>query len=201
MKKITRQEAKAVGLKRYYTGIPCKHGHDCEKRVSDYGCVRCSTVKMLRFFQTPEGKLAHRARVNKKYHTSAGRALWAVRRRAYNQRLRRTPFGKMRRKFRVWLNGSIKSTKMTTLVGCSPEFLRMHLERLWKPGMTWDNHGTGSGCWHIDHIRPISSFDPTDRNHQFQAFHYSNLQPLWEMDNIAKGARLDYPINGFVTIR
>lgn len=43
-------------------------------------------------------------------------------------------------------------------IGCSGEELKAHLESQFKPGMTWDNYGFGSGKWVIDHIRPISNF-------------------------------------------
>lgn len=38
---IGRAEAKAQGLKRYFTGIPCKVGHGCERVVSNWGCLEC----------------------------------------------------------------------------------------------------------------------------------------------------------------
>jgi hypothetical protein len=39
---ITRDEAHAKGLKRYYTGVPCKKaGHACERFVANGGCVEC----------------------------------------------------------------------------------------------------------------------------------------------------------------
>jgi 5-methylcytosine-specific restriction endonuclease McrA len=38
---ITRAQAKAVGLKRYFTGKPCKYGHLCEKYTSCLKCVEC----------------------------------------------------------------------------------------------------------------------------------------------------------------
>ena len=38
---ITRAEAKARGLPRFYTGKPCGHGHVCEHRVSDGKCIEC----------------------------------------------------------------------------------------------------------------------------------------------------------------
>lgn len=38
---ITREEAKAAGLKRFFTGEPCKHGHVAERFVSSGGCVEC----------------------------------------------------------------------------------------------------------------------------------------------------------------
>jgi hypothetical protein len=53
--------------------------------------------------------------------------------------------------------------------------------------MTRENHG----LWHVDHIRPCASFDLTDPEQQAICFHYTNLQPLWAIDNIKKGARYD----------
>lgn len=37
---ISRAEAKARGLTRYFTGKPCKHGHIAERRVEG-GCIEC----------------------------------------------------------------------------------------------------------------------------------------------------------------
>lgn len=63
-----------------------------------------------------------------------------------------------------------------------------HLEAQFAPGMTWENRGE----WHVDHIRPLASFDLTDPEQLRTASHYTNLQPLWASDNLAKGARLDW---------
>lgn len=41
MEIITRESAARDGRKRYYTGRPCKRGHDCERFVSSGGCVMC----------------------------------------------------------------------------------------------------------------------------------------------------------------
>lgn len=69
-------------------------------------------------------------------------------------------------------------------LGCSIEEARMHIENQFQPGMTWENHGLHG--WHIDHIRPVASFDLYDIEDRRKCFHYSNLQPLWAADNIAK---------------
>src|SRR5690606_28784629 len=39
---ILRPEARARGLKRYFTGKPCKRGHVSERLVSSKACVQCA---------------------------------------------------------------------------------------------------------------------------------------------------------------
>jgi hypothetical protein len=82
-------------------------------------------------------------------------------------------------------NGKKKESAIK-LLGCTIDFLRQYLEKQFQPGMSWDNWGLHG--WHIDHIRPCVSFDLTKPAQQRICFHYSNLQPLWALDNIRKGA-------------
>jgi hypothetical protein len=44
MKKISRQDAMAQGLKRYFTGKPCKRGHVAERSVSGKNCIMCASL-------------------------------------------------------------------------------------------------------------------------------------------------------------
>lgn len=83
--------------------------------------------------------------------------------------------------------GARRSARMMTLLGCSLEFLKSHLESLFKDGMSWSNYGE----WHIDHKRPCASFDLVLKEEQEKCFHWSNLQPLWARDNIRKSCHLD----------
>lgn len=46
------------------------------------------------------------------------------------------------------------------------------------------------GEWHVDHIRPLASFDLEDSADLAMACHYTNLQPLWAKENLAKGNRI-----------
>ncbi len=71
-------------------------------------------------------------------------------------------------------------------LGCSIEELRVRLEAQFQPGMTWDNWGRHG--WHIDHIKPLASFDLTNREQFLEVCHYTNLQPLWATDNLSKGS-------------
>ena len=80
------------------------------------------------------------------------------------------------------MTGYRKSAKTLVLLGCSIPELKAHLERQFLPGMTWANRS----AWHIDHIRPCSSFDLLDPEQQRCCFHFSNLQPLWAADNLRK---------------
>ena len=83
--------------------------------------------------------------------------------------------------------GTVKSKKTMDLIGCSLEDLKKHLESQFTDGMSWDNHGE----WHIDHIIPCSSFDLSLTEDQERCFCYTNLQPLWALDNMTKGAKYE----------
>lgn len=79
-----------------------------------------------------------------------------------------------------------KSDTTANLIGCDITVLRIHLESLFQSDMTWDNYGK----WHIDHIIPCASFDLTKSEDQRKCFHYTNLQPLWAIDNLKKSAKV-----------
>ena len=74
-----------------------------------------------------------------------------------------------------------KPTNTLTLLGCSWEEAKAHIENLWQEGMSWENHGVYG--WHIDHIRPVSSFTEEDMHLMNKI---ENLQPLWAKDNLKK---------------
>lgn len=80
------------------------------------------------------------------------------------------------------LKGKLKNTSTITMLGCSIEELKIHIEKQFLKGMHWGNRGK----WHIDHIKPCSKFDLVDPKQQAICFHYTNLQPLWAIDNIKK---------------
>lgn len=72
-----------------------------------------------------------------------------------------------------------KPTNTLNLLGCSWQEAKEHFEKLFLPGMTWENYG----LWHIDHIKPVSTFTE-DTLHEMNCI--SNLQPLWAEDNLLK---------------
>ena len=104
----------------------------------------------------------------------------------------------MRTRIRQSLKGGKNGAGWQKIVGYSVDDLRAHIESKWLSGLTWDNHGRiflkGKRSWHIDHIIPINSFsfqsynDPEFR----ECWALSNLQPLWEEENLSKGTKLDW---------
>lgn len=38
---ISRKDARALGLNRFFTGRPCKRGHICERKVTSQNCIEC----------------------------------------------------------------------------------------------------------------------------------------------------------------
>lgn len=110
---------------------------------------------------------------------------------AYVRNRRRTdPQFRIADNLRRRLNKALKrNTRVGSAVrdlGCSIDFLKQYLEERFQSDMTWNNYGE----WEIDHIKPLSSFDLTDRDQLLQACHYTNLQPLWAEENARKGDRL-----------
>ncbi len=70
-------------------------------------------------------------------------------------------------------------------LGCSIPELKQHLESKFQSGMSWDNYGK----WHIDHIKPVCSFNLDNREQLLIAVNYTNLQPLWAIDNLKKAGK------------
>lgn len=85
----------------------------------------------------------------------------------------------------VTKTGETRTASFKILLGCSIPELRAHLEKQFRPGMTWENYGP---VWHVDHRRPCANFDFSDPEQQKVCFHWTNLQPLFAEENKRKGA-------------
>jgi hypothetical protein len=88
--------------------------------------------------------------------------------------------------------GVFKHTRTQILLGTDFKTARAYIENLFESGMTWENHGMGHGKWNLDHKQPCASFDLKCPVQQLACFNYKNLQPLWAIDNMKKGAKLNY---------
>jgi hypothetical protein len=228
MEIVTLGEARENGLKRYFTGKPCKHGHVAERLVSTKGCVECAKATRKRYAlqikriqatwyqnnkdkvkeQTTEWVKKNREKVNEKsrrWIRNNPEKHKEIQTRAEEKRRDQRSFERAERRkddlgyllkerYRdrilkaVKNNCSEKAYKTAELLGCTvPEFID-HLKKTMKEGMTWEKF-MESDAIHLDHIKPIASFDLNSSEEQLKCFHYTNYQLLWKKENLSKGAK------------
>lgn len=78
-----------------------------------------------------------------------------------------------------------KSGSTHDLLGYSPDEFRLHIERQFTKGMSWENHGE----WHIDHIVPLAEHVKNGVKDPAVANCLTNLQPIWAKENLRKNAQ------------
>lgn len=121
---------------------------------------------------------------------------------AYAKWIREDPVKKLRHSVSNSIRGMLKhkgsykrKKSIRNFLPYTIEELKLHIESLWEPWMTWDNYGGKSDnpekTWQIDHIIPHSSFYYTsmEDNSFLQCWALSNLRPLEKIENISKGAK------------
>jgi len=115
--------------------------------------------------------------------------------RDYQQHLRDTdPTYKLISYFRTAIYQVLKESNVEKnkhyfdVLKYTPEQLINHLEVQFTEGMTWDNYGE----WHVDHIRPISSFNISEMGDSnfMECWCLDNLQPMWGEENIRKSNKI-----------
>ncbi len=84
--------------------------------------------------------------------------------------------------------GYKKATKSVSILGCTFEQFKLHLESKFEDWMTWDNYGnpkdgifTPNKTWDIDHIIPVSN--ALTEQDVINLNHYTNLRPLCSYTN------------------
>src|ERR1700730_11302536 len=102
-------------------------------------------------------------------------------RRAYIQRYKAErkatdPRFALTENLRSKLSAAVKSQSgsVSDLIGCSMEFFRSYLATCFKAGMSWETYGK---VWHLDHKRPVATFDLLDPIQLRECFHYTNMRP------------------------
>lgn len=211
-----RQDREKKPKKIRYSNCPiCKKSVILNPKSTAFCCSNsCREIankqRFKRYKETERGKAKE-----KEYRNSEQRKQWILdnkgrlKKRAKLKRLENKDHINARRReryhnnieFRLrislggYLQRMVTHKKKNTLsyVGYSLRELKEHLQLLFKEGMYWDNYGK----WHIDHIRPLCSFqfvndDGAENIEEIKkAMSLDNLQPLWAHDNISKGGK--YP--------
>lgn len=113
---------------------------------------------------------------------------------AYRERCRlwrKAPKNRLRCRMASMMNRCLSTGKggrsWAALVPYGIDDLRIHIERQFTKGMTWDNMGE----WHLDHIVPVASFNfSSAEDDEFKAcFALANLRPMWAKENQRKSAK------------
>ena len=108
-----------------------------------------------------------------------------------------SPMVRLSARFRLGIrnviSGKNKKSNVWEYLSFTPDELMSQFESQFTDGMSWDNMDE----WHIDHIRPVSSFnfDSTDHPDFKKCWALNNLQPLWAADNIRKRDMWDGKVN------
>lgn len=140
--------------------------------------------------RSPE--IAERQREHCRRYGKQNREAINARRRA---RIARNPEEKIVKSLRdrlhdlVKLGQGTKVQRTKDLYGCTVEELRIHLESLFKPDMTWSQYGFHG--FHIDHVIPCNAYDMNDLEEQRRCFNWRNLRPEWRFENQSNGNRVD----------
>jgi len=82
MEIITRAEAKERGLKRYFTGKPCKHGHIAERTSREGKCTKCMAIMQSNNYIKNREK---RLKQNAKYREENKEKLYAHKKEYYKE--------------------------------------------------------------------------------------------------------------------
>ena len=84
--------------------------------------------------------------------------------------------------------GYTKRARAHEILGCTWLEFKAHIERQFLRGMNWDNRD----LWHLDHITPIDTASTVDDIVALN--HFTNLRPLWGVDNIKKKNKITHLI-------
>jgi hypothetical protein len=186
---ISRPEAKALGLKRYFTGVPCRREHICERYVSTKHCVTCACCDSRTYLLSDEKRDRHNA-VRRLYMRQSERReksqlqaqIYAI---ANPDVIRATK--------RRWARNNRANVSANT---------RAHVARKRQAMPNWADrrdiesfysltqflNSTFHQTFHVDHIVPL-------RGKRVSGLHVSaNLQILTDTENRSKSHRFDEAI-------
>lgn len=152
-------------------------------KSSWYADDECSACRAKsRYKDSNRNEYKNKWRAENKEHCSK-------RNKEYMNKKMQDPTFRIKKNLRNRLSQAFKNNQKTGSaiddLGCSVEKLKKHLESKFTKDMSFENYGE----WHIDHVKPLASFDLTNKEELKKACNYKNLQPLWAEDNFKKGSK------------
>ena len=186
--KYTKPDKKFCSAKCSDTTRDRKHVNAMQRKRRKSNLEKYRKKEMEWYYANQEKVRAINKRTyhkNKHKFDHAKRAAWEA------DQMKNNPIYALKKRLRDRLRKAIKNNyKAGSAVrdlGCSVEYFKEYIESKFTEGMSWNNWCVGG--WVLDHIIPLNAFDLTDREQLLKAVHYTNMQPLWEDDNLRKAAR------------
>lgn len=213
---ISREEAKLLNSKSYFTGKVCINNH-LDKRYTNTGiCYSCKRNQMDRDYEKHKERvlniskksiLKHKVKrseevkkwtINNRERSNQIKKNYKVRNRdkylescrIYQSNKRKDPFFRFSRNIskEMWefMKGNKNRKSWKTFFTYTFEDLIKIIESKFNNNMTWNNYGT---YWELDHIKPLDYFNKLNlsvNEKLLLAWNLSNLQPLEISKNRSK---------------
>ena len=211
---ISRDEAIAAGLNRYFTGIECKNGHISERSVVGRNCMMCNAEFSSRDDQKKKRAEAEKNRVanmsdeEKEEMKNRVRAWHSNNKEMISTRNanNREKMNEWRRKYRArkikedsvfamsaWLRQSLNKILRATTQRKSRNTFDIfgynprELKESIQSKFTDGMSWENRNKWHIDHIVPVKVLIDNGVTNPAIINHLENLKPEWAEYNLSKG--------------
>jgi hypothetical protein len=201
MELVTWSEAKASGLKHYFTGKPCKRGHIALRQTSALRCMECAKEKQAERMKDPE-KRAKQIKIVTEYNKKrrATDPEFKMRDNEYRKEWTRKKMQDPEYAVKVIEQGRVASAKRRAISPSSNRFKaanykiskykripswltkedRIKMKSVYAM-RDWLNWTVPNGNYQVDHIIPL-------RGKSVSGFHVpENLQIIRGSDNARKG--------------
>jgi ribosome-binding protein aMBF1 (putative translation factor) len=179
-------KASAVGSAYYFSGVPCKNKHISKRKTVNRTCYECERIgkaKNIPSKQAKEKRKIWEASPRGKTAIKNARVRWQANKwKQYDAKKRADdPQYLIRKAIRSRMGSARRQRQISGSalqeLGCSIDDFISYIESrpTWNPEWSWSELGR---LFHLDHIRPLGSFDLADRTQFLTAVHYTNMQPL-----------------------
>ena len=177
---IKRKENKKKYQREYYL----KNQEEIKENSKEYQKNHTEALKITRQNYRENNRDVVR-QIDLKYRTNNKEKVKETKKKSRNKPESKVQYG-ARRRFKNLMNSGTKD--FIDIIGCSNDILRKWFEYNFDSNMNWDNYGS---YWHIDHIKPCSSYSLDNEDQYKECFNWKNLRPCEKRENLLKSNKID----------